>query len=287
MSKILIVGSSGQIGTELVIELRKRHGADNVIAADIKPPIDEVLYGGPYEEINILEKNQIKDVVLKYNIEEVYLLAALLSATAEKRIEQAWELNMEGLFNVLNLGKEKIIKKIFWPSSIAVFGPGTPHKNTPQNTIMDPTTVYGISKLAGERWCEYYYKNFDVDVRSIRYPGLISHKSSPGGGTTDYAVEIFHHAVKHKNYVCFLDKNLALPMMYMDDAIRATIELMNADPNKITVRSSYNVSGISLTPYEISEEIKKSIPEFEITYNLDFRNKIAKSWPSQINDQIA
>jgi len=287
MSRKLIIGSSGQIGTELVIELRKIHGSDNIIAADIRKPIDEVLFGGPFEEINVLDKDRIKEVVLKYKIEEVYILAALLSATAEKKPELAWKLNMEGLFNVLDLAKEKIINKIFWPSSIAVFGPSTPSRNTPQQTIMEPTTVYGISKLAGERWCEYYFNKFGIDIRSIRYPGLISYKSSPGGGTTDYAIEIFHHAIKHKNYVCFLEKNMGLPMMYMDDAIRATIELMNADFSKISVRSSYNISGLSFSPFEIAEQIKKVIPEFDVSYNPDFRNEIAKSWPSQINDQVA
>ena len=287
MSKKLIIGSSGQIGTDLVIELRKIHGGENVIAADIKNPIDEVLLGGPFEEINVMDKERIKEVVLKYKIDEVYILAALLSATAEKKPELAWKLNIEGLFNVLDLAKEKVIKKIFWPSSIAVFGPSTPSKNTPQQTIMEPTTVYGISKLAGERWCEYYYNKFNIDVRSIRYPGLISYKSQPGGGTTDYAIDIFHHAIKHKNYVCFLEKNMGLPMMYMDDAIRATIELMNADFSKISVRSSYNISGLSFSPFEIAEQIKKVIPEFDVSYNPDFRNEIAKSWPSQINDQVA
>ena len=287
MSKILVIGSSGQIGTELVIELRKTHGGDQVVASDIRKPIDEVFYGGPYEELNVLDFDQVKKVIKKHNIKEVYLLAALLSATSEKKPELAWKINMDGLLNLLELAKSKLIDKIFWPSSIAVFGPNTPSKNTPQHTIMDPTTVYGISKLSGERWCEYYNMKHGVDVRSIRYPGLISYKGAPGGGTTDYAVEIYHHAIKHKNYVCFLEKNLALPMMYMDDAIRATTELMYADEQKITIRSSYNVGGITLTPYEIADEIKSIIPEFEISYNPDFRNEIAKSWPSHINDQIA
>jgi nucleoside-diphosphate-sugar epimerase len=287
MSRKLIIGSSGQIGTELVLKLREICGKDNVVAADIKKPIDEVFYGGPYEEIDVLDKNRIKEVVLKYKIEEVYILAALLSATAEKKPDLAWKLNMEGLFNVLELAKEKVIKKIFWPSSIAVFGPTTPNKNTPQHTIMEPTTVYGISKLAGERWCEYFFNKYDIDVRSIRYPGLISYKNLPGGGTTDYAIEIFHHAIKHNNYVCFLEKNRALPMMYMDDAIRATIELMEADKDKISIRSSYNVGGISFTPFEIAEEIAKSVPNFDISYSPDFRNEIAKTWPSHINDQVA
>ena len=287
MSRKLIIGSSGQIGTELVLKLREICGKDNVVAADIKKPIDEVFYGGPYEEIDVLDKNRIKEVVLKYKIDEVYILAALLSATAEKKPDLAWRLNMEGLFNVLELAKEKVIKKIFWPSSIAVFGPTTPNKNTPQHTTMEPTTVYGISKLAGERWCEYFFNKYDIDVRSIRYPGLISYKSLPGGGTTDYAIEIFHHAIKHNNYVCFLEKNRALPMMYMDDAIRATIELMEADKEKISIRSSYNVGGISFTPFEIAEEIAKSVPNFDISYSPDFRNEIAKTWPSHINDQVA
>jgi len=287
MPSKLIIGSSGQIGTELVIKLREINGKDNVVAADIKKPIDEVFYGGPYEEINVLDKNKIKEVILKHDVDEVYILAALLSATSEKKPDLAWNLNMQGLFNVLELAKENLIKKIFWPSSIAVFGPTTPSKNTPQHTTMEPTTVYGISKLAGERWCEYFFNRYGIDVRSIRYPGLISYKSLPGGGTTDYAIDIFHHALKHGNYSCFLGKNRALPMMYMDDAIRATIELMEAESSKITIRSSYNVSGISFTPHEIAQQIKKTLPNFEINYVPDFRDEIAKSWPFLINDQVA
>jgi len=287
MSKKLVIGASGQIGTELVIELRKVYGTENVIAADIKPPIHDIINEGVFEIIDVRNPKSIKDVVIKHNIDEVYQLAALLSATAEKNLDLAWKLNIEGLFNVLNLAKEKIIKKIFWPSSIAVFGPNTPKKNTPQNTIMDPITVYGISKLAGERWCEYYYKNYDVDVRSIRYPGLISYKNAPGGGTTDYAVDIFHHAIKHENYACYIDRNTSLPMMYMEDAIRATIELMNADKKNITIHSSYNLSGFSFNPFELSEEIKKHIPNFDISYKPDFRNDMALTWPSKIVDQQA
>jgi len=287
MSKKLVIGAAGQIGTELVIELRRIYGNENVIAADIKPPIKDIINEGIFETIDVTNSQSIKDVVIKHNIDEVYQLAALLSATAEKNLALAWKLNIEGLFNVLNLAKEKLIKKIFWPSSIAVFGPNTPNNNTPQNTIMDPVTVYGISKLAGERWCEYYYKNYNVDVRSIRYPGLISYKNAPGGGTTDYAIDIFHHAIKHGNYACYIDRNTSLPMMYMEDAIRATIELMNADKNNITVHSSYNLSGFSFNPFEISEEIKKHIPEFDISYKPDFRNNMALTWPSKIVDQQA
>jgi len=287
MSKKLVIGAAGQIGTELVIELRRIYGNENVIAADIKPPIKDIINEGIFETIDVTNSQSIKDVVIKHNIDEVYQLAALLSATAEKNLALAWKLNIEGLFNVLNLAKEKLIKKIFWPSSIAVFGPNTPKNNTPQNTIMDPVTVYGISKLAGERWCEYYYKNYNVDVRSIRYPGLISYKNAPGGGTTDYAIDIFHHAIKHGNYACYIDRNTSLPMMYMEDAIRATIELMNADKNNITVHSSYNLSGFSFNPFEISEEIKKHIPEFDISYKPDFRNNMALTWPSKIVDQQA
>jgi nucleoside-diphosphate-sugar epimerase len=287
MSKKLVIGAAGQIGTELVIELRRIYGNENVIAADIKPPIKDIINEGVFETIDVTNSQSIKDVVTKHNIDEVYQLAALLSATAEKNLDLAWKLNIEGLFNVLNLAKEKIIKKIFWPSSIAVFGPNTPKNNTPQNTIMDPVTVYGISKLAGERWCEYYYKNYNVDVRSIRYPGLISYKNAPGGGTTDYAIDIFHHAIKHGNYACYIDRNTSLPMMYMEDAIRATIELMSADKNNISVHSSYNLSGFSFNPFEISEEIKKHIPGFEISYKPDFRNNMALTWPSKIVDQQA
>ena len=287
MSKKLVIGAAGQIGTELVIELRRIYGNENVIAADIKPPIKDIINEGVFETIDVTNSQSIKDVVTKHNIDEVYQLAALLSATAEKNLDLAWKLNIEAVFNVLNLAKEKIIKKIFWPSSIAVFGPNTPKNNTPQNTIMDPVTVYGISKLAGERWCEYYYKNYNVDVRSIRYPGLISYKNAPGGGTTDYAIDIFHHAIKHGNYACYIDRKTSLPMMYMEDAIRATIELMSADKNNITVHSSYNLSGFSFNPFEISEEIKKHIPGFEISYKPDFRNNMALTWPSKIVDQQA
>lgn len=286
MKKILVIGSSGQIGTELVVELRKRNGKDAVVASDINAP-KQVISEGPFEVLDVMDAIKLKEVINKHQIKEVYLLAALLSATAEKNPAFAWKLNMEGLFNVLDLAKDKIIDKVFWPSSIAVFGPTTPNVNTPQLTIMEPSTVYGISKLAGERWCEYYAQKFGVDVRSIRYPGLISYTSPPGGGTTDYAVDIFYAALKGEKYACFLTENTALPMMYMEDAIRATIDLMDAPAEKVKIRSSYNISGISFTPKQIFEEIKKSMPNFEIDYQPDFRQKIADSWPGSIDDTDA
>jgi nucleoside-diphosphate-sugar epimerase len=287
MKKVLVIGAGGQIGTELVIGLRQRFGVDNIVAADIRDSDSKELLKGPFEKLDILDLDGVKQVISKHQITEVYLLAALLSATAEKNPEFAWKLNMEGLFNILNLAKDGVIKKVFWPSSIAVFGPTTPKMNTPQLTITEPSTVYGISKLAGERWCEYYAKQHNVDVRSIRYPGLISYTSLPGGGTTDYAVDIFYSAKKGEKYNCFLAEDTPLPMMYMDDAIRATIDLMEAPAENIKIRSSYNLGGISFTPKEIFEEIKKSVPNFEITYAPDFRQKIADSWPGSINDEAA
>lgn len=285
MSSILVIGSSGQIGTELVEELRKIYGSNNVIASDIKEP--QTNNDGPFETLDILNKNQLLEIVKRHNVKEVYLLAALLSATAEKNPEFAWDLNMNSLFHVLNLAKDKIIDKIYWPSSIAVFGPTTPRENTAQFTVMEPSTVYGISKLAGERWCEYYHNKYGVDVRSIRYPGLIGYKSLPGGGTTDYAVDIFHQALLKNEYECFLTENTALPMMYMSDAIKATIQIMQTPAKNIKIRSSYNLAGISFTPKEISQEIKKHLPNFLITYKEDFRQKIADSWPKSIDDSRA
>lgn len=283
--RVLVIGSSGQIGTELVEELREVYGNENVIASDIRDP--QIAQDGPFEKLDILNKIQLSDIVEQYNIKEVYLLAAMLSATAEKNPAFGWELNMNSLFNVLNLAKDGIIDKIFWPSSIAVFGPTTPQQNTPQYTVMEPSTVYGISKQAGERWCEYYHQKFGVDVRSIRYPGLIGYKSKPGGGTTDYAVDIFYQAIEKKSYECFLSEETTLPMMYMSDAIKATINIMKADSSDIKIRSSYNISGMSFSPNEISTEIKKSIPEFEITYKPDYRQEIADSWPQSIDDSAA
>jgi len=283
--KILVIGSSGQIGTELVEELRKLHGNENVIASDIRQP--QVEQSGPFEILDILNKEQLLNIVTRYQITEVYLLAALLSATAEKNPAFGWDLNMNSLFNVLDLAKDGTISKIFWPSSIAVFGTTTPKENTPQYTIMEPTTVYGISKQAGERWCEYYYNQYDVDVRSIRYPGLIGYKSKPGGGTTDYAVDIFHQAISTKKYECFLSEETTLPMMYMSDAIKATINIMKADKTDVKIRSSYNISGMSFSPKEIADEIKEFIPDFEISYSPDYRQKIASSWPQSIDDTHA
>ena len=285
--KILIIGACGQIGTELTKKLRRMYGVDNVIASDIRKLNIDIVNEGIFEVVNALDYNQIEHLVEQYQITDVYLMAALLSATAEKNPAFAWDLNMNSLFHVLNLAKAKKIKKIFWPSSIAVFGPTTPTTNTPQYTIMEPTTVYGISKQTGERWCEYYHHIYGVDVRSIRYPGLISWSTEPGGGTTDYAVDIYHKALKTGNYECFLSEDTALPMMYMDDAIRATIEIMQANREDIKIRSSYNLAGVSFTPKEIALEIKKHIPNFTVSYKPDFRQKIADSWPASIDDSAA
>jgi len=282
--KILIVGSQGQIGLELTQELRAIYGNDNVIASDVKAPEQS---NGPFEALDIMDKNKLAEVFKKHNVTQVYLLAALLSATAEKNPRFAWDLNMEGLFNVLNAAKDGVIKKVYWPSSIAVFGPTTPKKNTPQYTVMEPNTIYGISKQAGERYCEYYHQKYGVDVRSIRYPGLIGHKSAPGGGTTDYAVHIYHEALKNKMYECFLSADTELPMMYMPDALKATLNLMEAPAEQIKIRSSYNVAGMSFNPEEIAAEIRKHIPEFTISYNPDFRQAIANSWPQSIDDTQA
>ena len=286
-TKILIIGACGQIGTELTHKLRAIYGTENVIASDIRKLNNDVVNSGPFEVVNALDFNQIEHLVEVHKIDEIYLMAALLSATAEKNPAFAWDLNMNSLFHVLNLAKAKKIKKIFWPSSIAVFGPTTPKENTPQYTVMEPSTVYGISKQAGERWCEYYHNIFGVDVRSIRYPGLISWSSPPGGGTTDYAVDIFHKALSDKTYECFLSSETKMPMMYMDDAIAATIQIMQAPAEQIKIRSSYNLAAMSFTPTQIAAEIKKHIPEFTITYEPDFRQKIADSWPASIDDAEA
>ena len=285
--RILIIGACGQIGTELTLKLREIHGNDQVIASDIREGAKELMQSGPFEILNATDEPHIKEIVEKYEVREVYLMAAMLSATAEKAPMKAWDLNMDSLFHILNLAKEGKLDKVFWPSSIAVFGPTTPKDQTPQTTIMEPTTVYGISKQTGERWCEYFYNKFGVDVRSIRYPGIISYKTLPGGGTTDYAIEIFHEALKNSEYTSFLDHDAALPMMYMDDAIKATIDIMEAPAEKIKVRSSYNLAAISFTPEILAEEIKKHIADFKINYEPDFRQKIAESWPSSIDDTSA
>lgn len=285
--RILIIGASGQIGTELTVFLRNKYGSANVIAADIREGNAELMESGPFENLNARDAQAIEKIVGNYKITDIYLMAAMLSATAEKVPMQAWDLNMDSLFHVLNLAKDKKIEKVFWPSSIAVFGPTTPKVDTPQRTVMEPSTVYGISKQTGERWCEYYFNRYGVDVRSIRYPGLISYKTAPGGGTTDYAVDIYHQALKQKKYVCFLNAETTLPMMFMDDAIRATVGIMEADKEDIKIRSSYNLTAMSFDPEEISDSIKKHIPEFEISYDPDFRQAIADSWPQSIDDSEA
>jgi nucleoside-diphosphate-sugar epimerase len=285
--RILVIGSSGQIGTELVMKLREHFGNSNVVASDLKPGAKELMESGPFETLDALDGAKVTEVIKKHEVKQVYLLAALLSATAEQNPKFAWKLNMEGLFHVLDLAKDKVIKKIYWPSSIAVFGPTTPKKNTPQYTVMEPNTVYGISKQAGERWCEYYYNKYGVDVRSLRYPGLIGWKSAPGGGTTDYAVHIYHEALKSGKYECFLSAETTLPMMYMDDAIKATIDLVEAEEKNVKIRSSYNVAGMSFSPAEIAQEIRRQIPGFTISYKPDFRQHIADSWPASIDDSHA
>jgi nucleoside-diphosphate-sugar epimerase len=287
MGKTIIIGAGGQIGTELTLALRNQYSTDQIIAADIKEVAPTLIQDGPYVQMDILNRDSVRSYIIDNQIETVYLLAALLSATAEKNPDFAWKLNMEGLFTILDLAKEGHVKKIFWPSSIAVFGPTTPADNTPQHTVMEPSTVYGISKQAGERWCEYYYNKFGVDVRSIRYPGLISYKSPPGGGTTDYAVDIFYKAKQEGKFTCFLSKDTALPMMFMDDAIRATIQLMDAPASRLRIRSAYNLGGISFTPEEIASSIKNHLPAFEMTYEPDFRQAIADSWPNSIDDSYA
>ncbi len=285
--RILVIGASGQIGTELVINLRSMYGNANVIASDVKNATDEVMKSGPYEVLDVMNMYRLQEVVKKHNITQIYLLAALLSATAEKNIELGWALNMRSLSHVLDQARFGNVKKVYWPSSIAVFGSTTPQINTSQHTIMEPNTVYGITKQAGERWCEYYHQKFGVDVRSLRYPGLISWKTKPGGGTTDYAIHVFHEALKDGKYESFLAEDTTLPMMYMPDAVRATIELMEAPSENVKIRSSYNVAGISFNPKEVSEAIKTYIPEFKITYKTDERQEIANTWPKSIDDSEA
>ena len=285
--KILVIGASGQIGVELTLALRKLYGNSSVVASDLREENDLLKGTGPYVSLDVMNKEMLHVQVIRQNITQVYLLAAILSATGEKNPGLAWNLNMQGLLNVLDIAREEKLRKVYWPSSIAVFGPTSPKQNCPQQTIIEPTTVYGISKYAGEFWCNYFFQRFGVDVRSLRYPGLISYKSAPGGGTTDYAVEIFHEALEEKKYECFLNPDTYLPMMYMPDAIRATIELMEAPAEKIGVRTSYNISAMSFSPKEIAAEIKKFLPEFEMSYKTDYRQKIADSWPQSIDDSKA
>jgi len=287
MHKILVIGAAGQIGTDLTLTLRKYFGNESVIAADIKYPSDEVLDSGIFEQVDVMNKKDLVEVIHQNNISQIYHLAAILSGKAEENPMFSWQLNMEGLFNVLNAAKENQITKIFWPSSIAAFGLRSKKTNTPQWDVMDPNTVYGISKIAGERWIAYYNQKYDMDIRSIRYPGLISYKTNAGGGTTDYAVEIFYDAIQKQKYTCFLKEDTILPMMYMDDAIRATIELMEADKSKLTIDNAYNLASISFAPKDLAAEIKQIIPNFEITYNPDFRQAIAETWPQSIDDSQA
>ena len=285
--KVLVIGSSGQIGSELVAELRSNYGNSNVIASDIVASNQIIMDSGPFEILDVTDSERLYEIVKKYNVTHVYLLAAILSANAEKKPNLSWDLNMKSLFNILDLAKNKFIKKVFWPSSIAIFGPNTEKIKTQQHTITEPNTVYGISKLAGERWCEYYFNKYNVDVVSLRYPGLIGWKSNPGGGTTDYAVHIFHEAIKNKKYTSFLSKDTTLPMMYMTDAIKATLKIMDSDSDKIKIRSSYNISGCSFNPEELANEIKSYIPDFKISYNSDYRQEIADSWPNSLEDYLA
>ncbi len=280
--KVLVIGSEGQLGTELVTSLQSIYGFDNVLAADLK---EVSVNDCRYEKLDILDKSSFKNIVQDFKPNHIYHLAALLSATAEKMPKLGWELNMNGLFNVLDAAKENdFIKKVYWPSSIAVFGTNTPRENTPQNCVMDPNTIYGITKLAGERYCEYYFQKHGVDVRSLRYPGLIGYKSLPGGGTTDYAVSIFHEALQTNTYECFLSEKTYLPMLYMPDALRATLELMHTESENVKIRSSYNLAGISFSPKEISDAIKKELPDFIISYKPDYRQQIADSWPQSMDD---
>lgn len=285
--KILVIGASGQIGVELTLALRKIYGNSNVIASDLREENPLLSGTGPYVSMDVMNKEMLHVQVIRQGITQIYLLAAILSATGEKNPSLAWNLNMQSLLNVLDIAKEEKLTKVYWPSSIAVFGPTSPKQNCPQKTIIEPTTVYGISKYAGEFWCNYYFNKYGVDVRSLRYPGLISYKSAPGGGTTDYAVEIYMEALEEKKYECFLQEDTYLPMMYMPDAIRATIELMEAPKEKINIRTSYNLSAMSFSPKEIAAEIKQHIPEFEMSYKPDYRQEIANSWPQSIDDSVA
>jgi len=285
--KILVIGASGQIGVELTLALRKIYGNANVVASDLREQNPLLEGTGPYVSLDVMNKEMLHVQVIRQGFTQIYHLAAILSATGEKNPSLAWHLNMQGLLNVLDIAREEKLHKVYWPSSIAVFGPTSPKKNCPQQTIIEPITVYGISKYAGEFWCNYFHQRFAVDVRSLRYPGLISYKSPPGGGTTDYAIEIFYEALEEKKYECFLGENTYLPMMYMPDAIRATIELMEAPAEKISVRTSYNISGMSFSPKEIGAEIKKHVPDFKISYKPDYRQAIANSWPQSIDDSVA
>ncbi len=285
--KILVIGASGQIGVELTLALRKIYGEGQVIATDLREQNPLLAGTGPYVSLDVMNKEMLHVQVIRQNITQIYLLAAILSATGEKNPSLAWNLNMQGLLNVLDIAREEKLHKVFWPSSIAVFGPSSPRQNCPQQTIIEPTTVYGISKYAGEFWCNYYWQRYGVDVRSVRYPGLISYKSEPGGGTTDYAVDIYHKALQKNQYTCFLKEDTYLPMMYMPDAIRATIELMEAPQKSVGIRTSYNLSAMSFSPQEVAASIRTHLPDFSISYSPDYRQQIADSWPQSIDDSVA
>lgn len=285
--KILVLGAAGQIGSDLVSALRQKHGSDKVIASDLRENCPATISDGPYEQIDAMDRPAIEVVIKKYSIDTVYHLVAMLSATAEQHPMKGWDLNMQTLFHLLEIAREGKIRKLFWPSSIAVFGPNSPRHKTPQHTVLEPTTVYGISKVAGESWCEYYHRKYGVDVRSLRYPGLISYKSDPGGGTTDYAVHIFHEALKNGKYTSFIQADRALPMMYMPDAIRATLSIMDAPAEQIKVRTAYNISGMSFSPEQIGNAIRQEIAGFTLDYAPDYRNEIAANWPESIDDSAA
>jgi nucleoside-diphosphate-sugar epimerase len=287
MNKLLVIGAGGQLGSELTKALVNTYGSDAVIATDFQESVKSKFTYCRFQPLDVLDKDAIANLIQEEKITQVYHLAAILSANGEKNPVQAWDINMRGLLNVLELAKEFKLDKVFWPSSIAVFGPNSPKSNTPQDAFKNPTTVYGISKLAGEHWCEYYFNTYGVDVRSLRFPGLIGYKSLPGGGTTDYAVDIYYKAVNKEPFTCFLQEDTALPMMYMEDAVQATLQLMAAPASNIQIRTSYNLSGMSFSPEEIAESIRSYYPEFSITYAPDFRQKIADSWPSSINDDSA
>src|SRR5512133_1405653 len=285
MERILIIGAAGQIGSELTLELRKIYGNSSVYATDVKDAPADIKEGGPFQLLDVMDDKHLIHFIIRNKITQIYHLAAVLSGNAEKLPTQAWHINMDGLMNILEVARlVEDVKRVFWPSSIAVFGTTTPKDNTPQLTVMEPSTVYGISKLAGERWCAYYNKRYGMDIRSLRYPGLISYKTEPGGGTTDWAVEIYYEAVRKRNYTCFVSENIAMPMMFMDDAIGATIRLMETDKANLNGHSAYNITGPSLTPRQTAVDIRRHIPGFDIVYKPDFRQSIAESWPSSIDD---
>ena len=287
MSKTLVIGAAGQLGIELVLALQAQFGVESVEVSDIRVPDDEGVMSSRFLHLDATDEGAVGKVLEEGQYHSVYHLAAMLSATGEKKPIAAWDLNMQSLLNVLEAAKEGWVKRVFWPSSIAVFGPETPKKRVPQEALLDPTTVYGISKQAGEYWCRYYHEKYGVDVRSVRYPGLIGHRSAAGGGTTDYAVEIYHEAVAGNNYSCFLKADQALPMMFMDDAVRGTLELMAAPVENIRVRTSYNLGAMSFTPSEVANSIQQHLPDFQVSYNPDERQAIAASWPESIDDSSA